>query len=74
VSAVSRVILADTSDRAGGLFVPPWRAWVSFTCYGDRFGTDDLAHRLLIPGGMLTAAAVNPPGAGHGHGAGFAAA
>jgi len=34
-----------------------------FTCYSDRFDTDDLTHRLPMPGGMLAAAAaVNLPG------------
>jgi hypothetical protein len=48
---------------------------VSFTCSSDRSDTDDPAHHLLMPGSVLAAAAaVNPPGAGHGHDAGFVAA
>lgn len=61
MSAGSRVILADTSDRAGGLFVPPWRASVSFTCSSDRSDTDDPAHHLLMPGGVLAAAPPSTP-------------
>ena len=37
------------------LFVPCWWAWVLFTFYIDRYDTDDVPHRLLILGGMLTA-------------------
>ena len=74
MSAGSRVILADTPDRAGGPFVPPRRAPVSFTRSGDRSDTDDPAQHRLMPGGVLAAAPPSTPAAGHRHDAGLAAA
>ena len=29
------------------LFIPVWFAWIGATFFASRFGTDDLAHRIL---------------------------
>jgi low temperature requirement protein LtrA len=40
----------------GGLFVPLWWSWASFTFYADRYDTDDLGQRLLAVGQMVAIA------------------
>lgn len=65
VLAVSYIakILAGNSDVSGtlkyiALFVPVWWTWVGFTFYGDRFETDEIAHRVLMFAAMLAVAAL----------------
>ena len=41
-----------------GLFVPVWWAWVGYTFYADRFGTDDVVHRVLMLSGMFAVGAL----------------
>ena len=41
-----------------GLFVPVWWAWVGYTFYADRFGTDDVVHRVLMLSGMSAVGAL----------------
>ena len=41
-----------------GLFVPVWWAWVGYTFYADRFGTDDVVHRVLTLSGMFAVGAL----------------
>src|ERR671919_2405503 len=40
------------------LFVPVWFAWIGATFFATRFGTDDLAHRILTLLQMMGAAAM----------------
>src|SRR5918996_104370 len=40
------------------LFIPVWFAWVGATFFATRFGTDDLAHRILTFLQMMAAAAM----------------
>ena len=40
------------------LFVPVWLAWIGATLFATRFGTDDLAHRILTLLQMMGAAAM----------------
>ena len=37
------------------LFVPVWFAWIGATFFATRFGTDDLAHRILTLLQMMAA-------------------
>ncbi len=38
------------------LFIPVWFAWLGATFFATRFGTDDLAHRILTLLQMMGAA------------------
>lgn len=40
------------------LFIPVWFAWLGATLFATRFGTDDLAHRILTLLQMMGAAAM----------------
>ena len=40
------------------LYVPVWFAWIGATFFATRFGTDDLAHRILTLLQMMAAAAM----------------
>jgi low temperature requirement protein LtrA len=40
------------------LFIPVWFAWLGATFFASRFGTDDLAHRILTLLQMMGAAAM----------------
>ena len=40
------------------LFIPVWFAWIGATFFASRFGTDDLAHRILTLLQMMGAAAM----------------
>jgi low temperature requirement protein LtrA len=40
------------------LFVPVWFAWIGVAFFATRFGTDDLAHRILTLLQMMGAAAM----------------
>ena len=40
------------------LFVPVWFAWIGAAFFATRFGTDDLAHRILTLLQMMGAAAM----------------
>lgn len=56
-------ILAENSDVSGtlkfiALFIPIWWTWVGFTFYGDRFESEEIAHRVLMFAAMLAVAAL----------------
>jgi low temperature requirement protein LtrA len=55
--------------RFAALFAVIWWVWVMFTTYSDRFGTEDIFHRIAIMLAMVLAVglAVAAPGTFHGH-------